>query len=64
MANSIDRHPGAKNIAANYAIGVADLVLKPVQTSSANVIEANNTYATVQSVSKMVNREVPARVVL
>ena len=55
---------GAKNQAAMYAIGAADLVLIPVQTSSANVIEANNTYQTVQSVSKMVGREVQARVVL
>ncbi len=55
---------GAKNQAAMYAIGAADLVLIPVQTSSANVLEANNTFQTVKNVSKLVGREVSARVVL
>ena len=55
---------GAKNQSALYAIGASDLVLIPAQTSSANVIEANNTFQTVQSVSKIVKRDIPARVVL
>lgn len=54
---------GARNQATLYAIGVSDLVLIPVQLSSANVIEAVKTYRTVENAAKLVKREVPGRVV-
>ena len=54
---------GARNQAVLYAIGVADLVPIPVQLSSANVIEAVNTYRTVESASKLMKRDVPGSVV-
>ncbi len=55
---------GARTQATMYAIGASDLVLIPVQISSANVVEAWNTYRTVQSTSKLVGREIPTRIVL
>lgn len=54
---------GARNQATLYAIGVSDLVLIPVQLSSANVIEAVTTYRAVESTAKLVKRDVPGRVV-
>ena len=55
---------GARTQATMYAIGVSDLVLIPVQISNANIIEGWNTYRTVQNTSKLVNREITARIVL
>ncbi|MEQ8694448.1 MAG: ParA family protein [Gammaproteobacteria bacterium] len=46
-----------------FAIGCADLVLIPVQLSSADVIEAIKTAKLVQSASQMTRREIPHRVV-
>jgi len=54
---------GAATQATVFAIGCADLVLIPIQLSSADVIEAIKTYDLVQSASKMVKREIPARII-
>ncbi len=55
---------GAATQATIFAIGCADLVLVPVQTSSADVVEAIKTMNLIKSASQMMRREIPARVVL
>lgn len=55
---------GAAMQATVFAIGCADLVLIPVQLSSADVIEAIKTLQLVESAAKMTKREIPARVIL
>lgn len=55
---------GAASQATIFAIGCADLVLVPVQTSSADIVEAIKTINLINSASMMLKREVPTRVVL
>jgi chromosome partitioning protein len=55
---------GAASQATIFAIGCADLVLVPVQTSSADVVEAIKTMNLIKSAELMMKRDVPARVVL
>jgi chromosome partitioning protein len=55
---------GAASQATIFAIGCADLVLVPVQTSSADIVEAIKTINLIKSASLMMKREVTARVVL
>jgi chromosome partitioning protein len=55
---------GAAMQATVFAIGCADLVLIPVQLSSADVVEALKTAKLVKSASDMTRRAIPARVVL
>ena len=54
---------GSATQATVFAIGCADVVLVPVQASSADVIEAIKTMRLIESAAKMVRREIPARVV-
>jgi len=54
---------GAAMQATVFAIGCADLVLIPVQLSSADVIEAIKTSKLVESASQMTRREIPMRIV-
>ena len=54
---------GAAIQATVFAIGCADLVLIPVQLSSADVIEAIKTYDLVKSAGRMVKRKIPGRVI-
>ena len=53
---------GAATQATVFAIGCADLVLIPVQLSSADVIEAIKAYDLVKSAAQMVKRKIPGRV--
>jgi chromosome partitioning protein len=55
---------GAATQATIFAIGSADLVLVPVQTSSADIVEAIKTFNLIKSASAMLKRDVLARVVL
>lgn len=55
---------GASTQATVFAIGCADLVLIPVQLSSADVVEAVKTFQLVQSASKMTGRKIQARAIL
>lgn len=55
---------GAAMQATVFAIGCADLVLIPVQLSSADVVEAVKTMRLVESASAMTKRDIPARIVL
>jgi chromosome partitioning protein len=55
---------GAATQATIFAIGCADLVLVPVQTSSADIVEAIKTMNLIKSASQMMRREVMARVAL
>jgi len=55
---------GAAMQATVFAIGCADLVLIPVQLSSADVIEAVKTMRLVESAAVMIKREIMARIVL
>lgn len=55
---------GAASQATIFAIGCADLVLVPVQTSSADVVEAIKTMNLIKSAGLMMKRDVLARVVL
>ena len=55
---------GASSQASLFAIGCADLVLVPVQLSSADVVEAIKTVRLASSASKMIGRDIPVRVVL
>jgi chromosome partitioning protein len=55
---------GAAMQATVFAIGCADLVLIPVQLSSADVIEAVKTKQLVDSASNMTKRNIETRVVL
>ena len=55
---------GAAMQATVFAIGCADLVLIPVQLSSADVVEAIKTAKLVKSASEMTRRNIPVRVVL
>lgn len=55
---------GAATQATIFAIGCADLVLVPVMTSSADVVEAIKTMNLIKSASIMMKREVTARVIL
>ena len=55
---------GAATQATIFAIGCADLVLVPVQTSSADIVEAIKTMNLIKSASLMMKREVTARVIL
>jgi chromosome partitioning protein len=55
---------GAASQATIFAIGCADLVLVPVQTSSADIVEAIKTFNLIKSASTMMRRELAARVVL
>lgn len=55
---------GAAMQATVFAIGCADLVLIPVQLSSADVVEAVKTLRLVQSAAAMTKRDIPARIVL
>lgn len=55
---------GAATQATIFAIGCADLVLVPIQTSSADVVEAIKTINLIKSASLMMKREIPARVIL
>jgi chromosome partitioning protein len=54
---------GVRSQATIFAIGCADLVLIPVQLSSADVIEAVKTARVIKSASDMAGRKIPARVV-
>ncbi len=55
---------GAPTQATIFAIGCADLVLAPLQPSSADVVEAIKTVNLIRSASQMLRREILARVVL
>jgi len=55
---------GAATQATIFAIGCADIVLVPVQTSSADIVEAIKTFNLIKSASAMLKRDVLARVVL
>ncbi|WP_436644535.1 division plane positioning ATPase MipZ [Microbaculum sp. FT89] len=55
---------GAATQATVFAIGCADLVLVPVQLSSADVIEAIKTAGLVKSASQLMRRDITMRVVL
>jgi len=55
---------GAAMQATVFAIGCADLVLIPVQLSSADVVEAVKTMRLVESAAAMTKREITARIVL
>ena len=55
---------GAATQATIFAIGCADLVIVPVQTSSADIVEAIKTMNLIRSASQMMKREIPARVLL
>ena len=55
---------GAATQATIFAIGCADLVLVPIQTSSADIVEAIKTVNLIKSASLMMKREVTARVLL
>lgn len=55
---------GAATQATVFAIGCADLVLVPLKLSAADVTEAARTMALVKSAATMMNRDIPARVVL
>jgi chromosome partitioning protein len=55
---------GAAAQATIFAIGCADLVLVPMQPSSADVVEAIKTVNLIRSASQMLRREILARVVL
>ncbi len=55
---------GAATQATIFAIGCADLVLVPCQTSSADIVEAIKTMNLIKSASLMLKRSVTARVVL
>ena len=54
---------GSATQATVFAIGCADVVLVPIQASSADVIEAIKTMRLIESAAKMVRREIPAMVV-
>ncbi len=54
---------GSATQATVFAIGCADIVLVPIQASSADVIEAIKTMRLIESAAKMVRREIPAMVV-
>ena len=55
---------GAALQATIYAIGAADLVIVPVQASSADVVEAAKTVERVRSAATMVKRDIAVRVLL
>ncbi|MGP7982839.1 MAG: hypothetical protein ACLPNO_02230, partial [Rhodoblastus sp.] len=55
---------GAATQATIFAIGCADLVLVPCQTSSADIVEAIKTMNLIKCAAKMMKRSVTARVVL
>jgi chromosome partitioning protein len=55
---------GAASQATIFAIGCADVVLIPLQPSSADVVEAIKTHNLIKSAAQMLKRPVPARVVL
>ena len=55
---------GAASQATIFAIGCADIVLVPIQTSSADIVEAIKTMNLIKSASLMMKREVVARVIL
>ena len=55
---------GAATQATIFAIGCADLILVPVQTSSADIVEAIKTMNLIKSASLMMKRDVTARVIL
>jgi chromosome partitioning protein len=55
---------GAASQATIFAIGCADLVLIPLQPSSADVVEAIKTHNLIKSAAQMLKRPIPARVVL
>ena len=55
---------GAATQATIFAIGCADLVLVPCQTSSADIVEAIKTMNLIKSAALMMKRSVAARVVL
>jgi chromosome partitioning protein len=55
---------GAASQATIFAIGCADLVLVPIQPSSADIVEAIKTINLIKSASLMMKREVLARVIL
>lgn len=54
---------GAATQATVFAIGCADLVLIPVQLSSADVVEAIKTAKLVTSAATMMRRDIPHRIV-
>ena len=54
---------GAATQTTVFAIGCADVVLVPIQASSADVIEAIKTTRLIESAAKMVRRKIPAIVV-
>ena len=55
---------GAANQTTLFAIGSADLVLVPMQLSDGDVDEAISTMARIRAASKMIRRDIPARIVL
>jgi chromosome partitioning protein len=55
---------GAAAQATIFAIGCADLVLVPIQTSSADIVEAIKTVNLIKSASLMMKRDVTARVIM
>jgi len=54
---------GAATQTTVFAIGCADVVLVPIQASSADVVEAIKTTRLIDSAAKMVRRKIPAMVV-
>ena len=55
---------GAAMQATIFAVGCADMVLVPVQLSSADVVEAVKTVRLVESAAAMTKRDIPARIIL
>jgi chromosome partitioning protein len=55
---------GAAAQATIFAIGCADLVLVPIQTSSADIVEAIKTVNLIKSAALMMKRDVTARVIM
>ncbi len=54
---------GAATQATVFAVGCADLVLIPIQTSSSDVVEAIKTVRLVESAAKMTKRKIKHRVI-
>ncbi len=55
---------GAASQSTIFAIGCADLTLVPIQTSSADIVEAIKTVNLIKSAGQMIGRPLPVKVVL
>ncbi len=53
--------PGAQSQATVFAIGIADLVLIPLQLSKADVVQAQRTFRLVRSTAEITGRDIEAR---